>query len=333
MNKRVQLPFFIPMFAAYHNTAITGMALRDKPHAYPQLFNQCMDLICERNFLTGFSSPKVSIPDANIFSFPNIDRQCVCMAYAAPFYREIIRAMLDRGNYIYLSCVDDFYLPGKSWYQEKHMIHDGILYGYDDNTDTYMLAAYDQNWVFRPIQIPQESYSESIDAALEAGSNVRLTAIVVRDTVIEVDANGILKKLKTYLDSDLQKYPFDGKGPVRGIAVHDYLVNYFDKLLNNNIPYEKMDWRVLRIIWEYRDCMLKRIQALEEKMQWDNTSSTAYSQIVKENDRLRMLYAIYHKKRKDGVLQSVRDGVLRLKELERQELESLVLKLEGASNQ
>ena len=46
-------------------------------------------------------------------------------------------SMIDDGMYIYFHGVDDFYLPEKSWYGTRHMNHDGIICGYDDNDSNF----------------------------------------------------------------------------------------------------------------------------------------------------------------------------------------------------
>ena len=89
-----------------------------------------------------------------------------------------------------------------------------------------------------------------------------------------------------------------------------------------------MDWRILRIVWEYRTCMQKRIKAIEEKMELGNDISNAYSKILKENDRLRMLYAIYHKKPKTSLMLSIKEGMNYLKEAEKKELYALIKHME-----
>ena len=330
MNKSKQLSFVIPDFSAFHDTAIAEMAYIDKPHANAQLLNQRMELACGRAFLSGFSSPQVTIPDAKIYTFPGMHRHCVSMIYAYPFYREIIQKMIDAGSYIYLSSIDDYYIPQKSWYHEEHRLHDGILYGYDDCDDTYTLAAYDTNWVFRSFRIPQKSLEESIHSALESGGNVRFIAALVTEKEIELDVPGIIKKIKEYLQADFSKYPLDGNGIIKGIIVYDYLDIYFDKLLDESISHEMMDWRVLRIIWEYRVVMLKRLRAVEEKLQIDTSISTAYGELVQETDRLRMLYELYHRKKKDSLLLAVKNGLLELKNREKNLLGQFVQKVEEA---
>lgn len=330
MNTSNQLPFFVPDFASFHDTAIAELAYAKKPYAKMQLLNQRTELVCERDFLTGYSSPKIKIADANLYTFPYMHRHCVSMIYALPFYKEIIRKMIDTGSYIYMCGMDDFYFPGKSWFHEKHRLHDGIICGYDDGDNTFSLATYDKDWLFRHIRIPQESFVDSVKSAVEMGGTARLIAVVIKDKEITIDVPEILTRIKKYLASDLQEYPVDGSGTVKGMAVYDYLDIYFDKLLDESILHEMMDWRILRIIWEYRKGMLKRLRAVEENIQIDFSISTAYGDLVQETDRLRMLYALYHRKKKNTLLLSVKNGLLDLKAKEKDLLEQFTQKIEEA---
>ena len=103
---------------------------------------------------------------------------------------------------------------------------------------------------------------------------------------------------------------------------------YFEKIIDNSISYENIDWRPMRAIWEFRVCMLRRIQAIEKELNLDSTLSSQYAPILEETNRLRMLYAVYTKKRKDALLLSVKNGVLSLKDQEQTVLENLISKIE-----
>ena len=74
--------------------------------------------------------------------------------------------------------------------------------------------------------------------------------------------------------------------------------------------------------------MLKRLRAVEENIQIDFSISTAYGDLVQETDRLRMLYALYHRKKKDTLLLSVKNGLLDLKAKEKDLLEQFTQKIE-----
>lgn len=329
-SKSVFLPFTVPMFATYHYSAAAGVAFAQDSNAEKQILNQGLELVCERKFLRGYTTPLVEMWGTSLHSFSNLQRYIVHLYYAREFLDVVIHAMLDDGHYIYFDGFDDYYLPGKSWYGIRHMNHDGIISGYDDEEETYDLIAYDTDWKFRQIKIPQASLKESMDRAFEQEFYPTLTAMKPKDTVIHLDVKGICNKMKRYLDSNLEKYPPEKDGRVNGIAVHDFIAMYIDKLLDESIPYESMDWRVMRAVWEFREGILKRLERIEQKLNLDSSVSEAYKKIVTETDRLRMLYAVCSKKRKDSLLMSVRNGILELKEQEAELLHLFVKTVEEA---
>ena len=58
------------------------------------------------------------------------------------------------------------------------------------------------------------------------------------------------------MESDLEKFPENGEGNVRGLVVHTYLAKYLDMLYDGSISYERMDRRVFRLIWEHKkECL------------------------------------------------------------------------------
>lgn len=328
-SKSVSLPFFVPMFATYHYSAAACMAFAQNPNAEKQILNQGLELACHRKFLRGYTTPNVVMPGTALNRFSNLKRYVVDLYYAREFLHSVIHVILNDGNYIYFTGFDDYYLPGKSWYGIRHMKHDGIISGYDDKEGTYELIAYDMDWKFRQIKIPQESLKESMERSFEQEFCPQLTAMKPKDTEIHLDVEGICNKIKRYLDSNLEKYPPEEDGRVNGIVVHDFIAMYIDKLLDESIPYESMDWRIMRAIWEFRVGVLKRLEVIESELKLDHTASYAYQKIVTETDRLRMLYAVCSKKRKDSLLKAVRNGILELKEQEAGLLHSFVETVEG----
>ena len=103
---------------------------------------------------------------------------------------------------------------------------------------------------------------------------------------------------------------------------------YIDKLKDGSIPYEKMDWRALRPIWEHKKCMLERIKAVEKKNGWTDELSTCYAPIVEKANRIRMMYAMYHKNHNDKLLDKIRDGLLDVAKKDKALVEEFIKKLE-----
>ena len=311
MAKSVQLPFNVPAFAATQGSAAAGMAIKAHGNAYNQTLNQAVSINCSRRFINGFSSPIVTIPNIGLHNYKFIERYGVGFRFTFAFCMDIIKHMLDENFYIYYTCVDDFYMPGKSWYGTRHMYHDGIICGYDDNDGTFSIAGYDINWVFSLMRIPQECFIKGAKSALDVKEYGGVVAYKIRDnTVVEINEAEMLTYLKKHIDSDLEKYPIDQAGDATGSVVHEYLAMYIDKLKDGSIPYEKMDWRSLRPMWEHKKCMLDRIKAVEAKNGWNDELSQKYLPVVEKADRLRMMYAVYYKNRNDKLLDKIHNGLL-----------------------
>lgn len=324
----VQLPYAYPWFAYTHGSAAPCLAMREHPTAYNAILNQCATLSCSRRFLDGFTSPEVSIPRLNIHSFPCIERYGVSIRFAHAFSREIIKKMLDDGFYVNFGAVDDYFLPGKSWYGIRHMNHDGILCGYDDNDGTYSIAAYDSDWIFRLIRMPQDCFLEGLQYGVSQGWNGNLFAYRMRQDPIRPDERQMLRYLKAHLDADMDRFPLTERGNVEGIAVQGFLALYIEKLMDGSIPTDKMDWRALRPVWEHKKCMLDRLILLETLHGWEPEFSSRYRPLVDAANRNRMMYAVYHKNRRPELLENVRKGLLDGKAQEAIILRDIVRKLE-----
>ena len=233
--------------------------------------------------------------------------------------------MLNEGNYVYYDdCIDDYYLPGKSWYGIRHHHHDGIFCGYDDNDMTFSVAAYDINWVFNLIKIPQNCYIEALSSSIGAGVIGNIHAYKIKQNDYKLDTKKICDGLKDYLNSDLERYPTDAEGIVKGVVVHDYLLMYIQKLKDGSIPHDRMDWRSLRPMWEQKRCMYNRIFAIEEENDWNHSLSESYKPIIDKANNARIMYALYHKKPKEKMLMAIENEIISIKDEEMAILSKLV---------
>ena len=125
------------------------------------------------------------------------------------------------------------------------------------------------------------------------------------------------------------QYPENEDGAVFGIAVHDFIAKYVDKLIDGSIPYEKMDRRIFRLIWEHKKVMLERIKLIEDALSLDHFLSDAYTSVVREADNCRMLYAAHHMKQRNSVLPTIQKKLLSLKLKEKGILEKLIEATKG----
>ena len=332
MADSVLLPFCVPVFATSPGAASAEFAMQGHPTAYNGCLNQVTTASCSRRFLTGFTSPQVGIPRVGIHSFSFIEKYGINNRFGGIYYPEMIKQMLDEGFYVYFTGIDDFYIPGKCWYGIRHMSHDGIICGYDETDKTYSIAAYDINWLFNLIRIPQECFIEGLNACIENKQYGSITAYKMKENaVVNLDEKMILRYLKDYVNKTVDKYPLDQQGGVEGIAVQDFLALYLDKIKEGFIPADKMDWRALRPIWEHKRCMLDRIKTIEEKHGWNDELSAQYAPLVEDSSRVRMMFAMYHKTQKESLLDKMKNGILTFKGKEEKILKEFIKRMEEAN--
>ena len=116
-----------------------------------------------------------------------------------------------------------------------------------------------------------------------------------------------------------------------GIAVQDYIVMYLQRLYDGSIPYERMDRRVFRLIWEHKRGMLERIERIEQALELEPEFSRYYAPLVKQADAMRTLYAIHHSTRRDSVLPAIQKQLAVLSKEEMIILGELLEKAKGAA--
>ena len=306
MAKKVQLHTQFSTFSTYHTQGAVGILIMQNPTIYNWLLNNTVSIECTKRFLKGYSSPEVTVPNSTLYDVPCIENWWMPCKFFEGHVHGIIRNILDRGYYVTFSHIDDYYIPGKTWYKEKHFPHDGLICGYDQEKKTYSIFAYDKNWVYRVFDIPQSSFIKGMRSGISMGLDTNIRGIKANRDIIELEPKTIYKNIKNYLDSNLENNPVGTDEKVKGSAVHDYLYMYLDMLSKGEIKTEYADRRILRFIWEHKKCMLDRIQAVENYYHTNHDLSERYRNVVSSADRARMIYAMYITNRKKELLESVK---------------------------
>ena len=91
-----------------------------------------------------------------------------------------------------------------------------------------------------------------------------------------------------------------------------------------------MDRRIFRLIWDHKSVMLERIKAVEELLMLGCQISQKYEPLVKQAEQMRMMYAIYNRRKRDSLLVEIKKLLLDLREREVPILEEFIRKAEGA---
>lgn len=331
MNKRVELPLIEPLYSTYHNQgAATAIVARNQT-ILNWYYNNVMNLICGKRFFNGFSSPEIGIQDSSWVVNPYLVKERITTQFTKGYINPIIREMLNNGYYVAFGYIDDYYIKGKSWYKEKHFAHDGLICGYDQDDKTYCVYSYDSDWKYRKFWTPQKGFDQGRIYMEKKGVHSVICGLKVTEEKIEFSTNVAYEKIKEYLDSSMEKYPICGHGCVYGIVVHEYISEYIMRLYSGIIPYERMDRRVFRVIWEHKKVMLERVRKIEEFLQLGDEISKKYVSLVAEADTMRLLYASHHMKRRDALLLTINKKLLDLMNNEKELLTLFVKKIEEES--
>lgn len=333
MKKIVELPLLEPLYSTYHGQGSATAILSENPSLINWYYNEVLILSCNRKFLNGYTSPQINIKNSEWSANPYFYTQKYYNRFLKGYVHYVIRNLLDDGYYVYFRGVDDYYVKGKSWYHEKHFAHDGCICGYNQEDKTYCIYAYDQDWIYQKFWTPQKSFFAGLKAMFKQGKYNSIIGIKPKQHYHSFSADIALKTINEYLNSPLEDYPETVDDTVYGIAVHDFIAKYIDKLYDGSIPHERMDRRVFRLIWEHKKVMLKRIELIEEAMSFDNTISEAYKDVVREADNCRMLYASHHMKQRNSLLPIIRKKLLSLKSLEQNLLTELLKKAKGEKSE
>ncbi len=333
MQKRVELPIVEPLCSTYHHQGQCTAVMGSNPSIRNWYLNEVIMLRCDRRFLSGYTSPELRLNQSAWSNSPCLERVWYPMRHIKGHVHYVIRQLLDDGFYVCFSGIDDYYVEGKSWYKEKHFNHDGMICGYDDANKAYCLYAYDSNWIYQKFWTSQKSFEAGRRAMFKEGHCGTICGIKPKSQPFDFDPVIALRKIREYLDANMRQYPPSGEGEVLGIAVQRYVAMYVDKLYDGSIPYERMDRRVFRLLWEHKKLMLERLKKIEEALKLNSRTSTAYRRLVSEAGTMRMLYASHHMRRRDAVLPIIRDKLLALHKRERELLRRFVKKTEGAMSQ
>ena len=333
LKKKIELPLVEPIYSTYHNQGPGTATLVNNPSIRNWYLNQIMNLTCTRKFLNGFTTPEITVAESHWNANPYFEMTWYDMKYLEGYTHFVIRKFLDQGYYVCFIGIDDYYVEGKTWYHERHFDHDGCICGYDPENKTYCIYAYDQNWIYQKFWTTQKSFDAGRKAQHKKGQHSFICGMKPKDDQIAFSCETALKNIAEYLDSNIEKYPETEEGAVFGIVVHDYIAKYTGKLYDGSIPYEKMDRRVFRMIWEHKKAMLQRITLIEEALFLDHTISEAYKSVVREADNCRMLYAAHHMNQRNSVLPIIQKKLLSLKNREQELLETLVASLKGGKKE
>ncbi len=329
MMKKIELPLVAPLCSTFHYQGVGMAIIKDNPLILHWYLNYVIMLTCTKKFLNGFTTPELTIAGSSFTCNPNLERVYYPMRFAQGYINAVIRQCLRNGYYVYFTGVDDYYIPGKTWYKERHFEHDGLICGYDAEKKSYCLYAYDKTWVYRKFWVPCEAWEKGRKAMAKKGVHGVICGVKPKMGDVEFIPIMAADKIKEYLRHDMKTYEANTGEDVAGVAVMYYILKYLEKLKDDTIPYERTDKRVFCLIRDHKALMLERIKKLEETLNIPVKTSHLYQEkILSEANTMHMLYASYNMRQKKSILDILQRKMRELIKAEEKILKDFVKKAE-----
>ena len=324
-RQNVSLPFEMPRYSSYHWLADAGVPAKNNPTSDVWYFNNTVPIHCNPAlFQVQTFYPNVQVARGNIWDLPFLEKVHFQSRFVKNCSREIIQSLLEQGFYAHFWGADDYYIPGKSWYKRKHLGHDGLLCGVDNDTGEYSLAAFDTGWRYCLFQTTQRGVAAALKQNVERQGWGELVGVKCDPNyVVELDVPLIKKELEEYLSAP----PFNRDDTTTGISVHDALSEYLDTFKAGETPHERSDRRIFRMMWEHKSCMLDRIKAVEAHCGLDDEISAEYATLVELSDQIRFIYMKYCSNRNDRLIDGIQELLREVAGKEAQPLSRLCEKI------
>lgn len=310
--EKVKLPFDNnPILKTYHNVAhplgILGGILPDKEKWFPWLcqkyINCCFTTTPEFKFDV-YASDRFFLAD-QVFKAIEIAFPCNGMNdiildffnwneenFIFVLKNYLCRGLYIRGNY------NEKYISSKDAYGKYDYVHDYLIYGFDDEKNSFYSVGYTHNKVYEEFHIPYEEFQNSIFQ--DGISKLHMELLRFNENKkFATDYKCVLRDLKHYLSSTAHMGINDGK-TVYGLDAWRYFIKYVKSS-------EELDSRFSRIFMEHRNLMAERLLYFYESEIIDGYLSQEYLEAKCIAEKVHLLFIKYNKIKDERIRESCVD--------------------------
>jgi hypothetical protein len=258
-----------------------------RPEGYLWLYNNFINIYCcpdfgvetfrmKQPFYTTSIAFSSILLDVRFYDTFNIDT----LAY--------LKFALEIKKYVYLTS-DEFYNPERPTYQQTHNRHDLLLYGYDDENESFMVIGYDKTNHYRKTLF---AYN---DILLSEPKNIHLLSINEGYVpFLKLDIPNIVLQLKQYLNimEQIEAYDVVKPNPLFGQDAFKYLADYIGK---KTLDGDRCDMRFILMFYEHKRCMLMRMEYLQTAITADiKNIIDSYKKVVQLSEKIHLCTLKYN---------------------------------------
>lgn len=244
-----------------------------------------------------------------------------------------ILASIDKGYYVQPT-VNEYFLPDSVAYQQKHLAHETLIYGYDKQT--FIGIGYNKQGDYATYHI---AFSELERAIVQAdlthhydSEGLRLFKYAPQKKynfdihLVQEQLTDLLYDRNTSQRFRMLANPDDG---AYGLATYECLKHFLASFL---FPPFSFDIRPAHILWEHKKCMVYLLKYMECQgyLKSEYGFSAKYDELMRNTGIVRLMLLKFKITRNHDLIHRVLSNLDKIAEAEKILLQNLLDKLHGS---
>lgn len=222
---------------------------------------------------------------------------------------DFVKANIDDGSYL-MVFLNEWAIPHKSTYHNRHWYHESLVYGYDDEQGVVYCISFNENQVFTSFEVDYHSFWDGFQLICNDPSDIseyqRYTYLLKpREIDYSFDIVKFAHQLENYLNDTtdlIDKYNFDLFDFPTECEDWNYTfgAKIFDRwsnILQTMQGKESLSYLEFHIVAEHKKLMLKRLEYIYEKhLKIEDMAEFIenYRLVVESFEKLRFLALKYN---------------------------------------
>ena len=330
------LPITIPPVIGYLHHAYPLSILANEEAYLPWFHSNYIQLYCPYN-LQNLSSRTLKFnfyrrPDQRVSFSPYLKVQLLNrdLIFKSPTdIVPFIVACIDKGYYVQPT-VDEYFLPDSAAYQKRPLVHETLIYGYDNQA--FVGMGYNKNGDYASYHIMFSELEQAIVQADLTGhydpNGLRLFKYDSQARY-DFDIHLVQEQITDLLHSRNTSHRFrivaNPVDDAYGLATYSPLKSYIESFLYSPLSF---DIRPAHILWEHKKCMVDRLKYMETQgyLKSEDGFSAQYDEVARKTGMLRMMLLKFRKTRSPALIYRVCLHLDAIAEVEKRLLQDLMKK-------
>lgn len=329
------LPLAAPVITGYHHRAMPLSIIGTHEACFLWILENFIQLRCDKRIVDEHNVLDFVDRDMLHFPTPWLDIQRIDQTFFArylPDLKDFVRDCLRSNYYVHLY-VDEFFVPHRVPFKQEHTPHDILVSGYDDLTETFEVAGFDEQGLYRQTKIsyPQFQAATSQDAHLFHTHNPLLLLRLKTNKHSDFAIANVVRWLTAYLHAeDCCSHTTEAAlqdSFAYGLEVYEALCHYLQGGLNQPMSLET---RPFQMLLERNQLMQRRLLYLQEHGYLHHAQPLiqAYEELAKNSQTIRNGLIKYQLSGLEKLVQKMQDQLLALQAKERETVKAILRELQ-----